>query len=479
MQRKIYTGLILILFLNLLVKPFYILGVDAEIQNRVGETAYGNYFALLNLTFLFNILLDLGISNYNSRNISQNPELLKEQFGKILALRVFLFLVYCVVTFFFAIIFGYESTDFKLLFVLTVNQFLIALIQYSRSNFGALYKFKTDAFISILDRILLIIFCSILLWTDWLNIEISIFNFVIAQLCAYALTAFISFVFIARYSKPITFKFDQLFSFELVKKTFPYALLILLMMAYNRMDAVMLERLLPDGDFQAGIYAKGYRYLDAVNMFALLFAGVLLPVFSKELKLKSLLNPMINLSLRLLISTAIFVALIGWFYKTELLNLRYLSPTSETINTFGILILSFIPVSLTYIFGTLLTAAGELRKLNFMALAGLILNLILNFVLIPIWKAEGAAIATLITQLLTALAQIYLAKNYFNFSSLKATLFKQIIFTTSLIILVFFLASFENKFLLNFAILSVTTILLFFILGFIKFSELKNLLKKN
>ena len=69
----------------------------------------------------------------------------------------------------------------------------------------------------------------------------------------------------------------------LIKQSFPYALLILLMMFYNRVDSIMIERLLEDGDMQAGIYAQGFRYLDAVNMFALLFAGLLLPMFSKML----------------------------------------------------------------------------------------------------------------------------------------------------------------------------------------------------
>jgi O-antigen/teichoic acid export membrane protein len=51
-------------------------------------------------------------------------------------------------------------------------------------------------------------------------------------------------------------------------------------------------------------------------------------------------------------------------------------------------------------------ANGNLRQLNGMAFFGLGLNLLLNFILIPLYKAEGAAIATLITQWLTALIQV-------------------------------------------------------------------------
>ena len=77
MQKKFITNLALILLLNLLVKPFYILGIDAEVLKRVEETTpgrYGEYFALIGFTFILNIFLDLGVINYNTRNIAQNKQ---------------------------------------------------------------------------------------------------------------------------------------------------------------------------------------------------------------------------------------------------------------------------------------------------------------------------------------------------------------------------------------------------------------------
>ena len=41
---------------------------------------------------------------------------------------------------------------------------------------------------------------------------------------------------------------------------------------YTRTDVVMVERLLPDGKMQAGIYASAYRLLDAVNVAGFLFS---------------------------------------------------------------------------------------------------------------------------------------------------------------------------------------------------------------
>ena len=78
MKKKFLSNLVLIIFLNLIIKPFYILGIDAEIINRVGEFEYGVYFSIINLTFLLNIFLDLGVNNYNVKNISQHSFLVKK-----------------------------------------------------------------------------------------------------------------------------------------------------------------------------------------------------------------------------------------------------------------------------------------------------------------------------------------------------------------------------------------------------------------
>jgi O-antigen/teichoic acid export membrane protein len=80
------------------------------------------------------------------------------------------------------------------------------------------------------------------------------------------------------------------------------------------------------------------------------------------------------------------------------------------------LILSFIPLSFSHVFGTLLTANNNLRLLNQMAIFGVLLNIGLNLVLIPRMEAQGAAIATVITQSLTALFQLILVMRVFKFS---------------------------------------------------------------
>ena len=68
---------------------------------------------------------------------------------------------------------------------------------------------------------------------------------------------------------------------------------------------------------------------------------------------------------------------------------------------------------MNFIFGTLLTANGNLKILNIISLGGVITNVCINLLLIPKHGALGAAIATCFTQLVTATLQyIYCVVNF-------------------------------------------------------------------
>ncbi|MFN3875595.1 MAG: hypothetical protein ACK4L7_06755, partial [Flavobacteriales bacterium] len=87
MRRSFLTNLLLLLALNGLVKPFYVLGIDAGVQRAAGSEAYGAYAALLSLSFLLNIVLDLGLTNFNTRHIARHTPLMAKYLGSMAALR--------------------------------------------------------------------------------------------------------------------------------------------------------------------------------------------------------------------------------------------------------------------------------------------------------------------------------------------------------------------------------------------------------
>lgn len=410
MKRKFVTNLILLLFLNLLIKPFWIFGIDRTVQNLVGDQNYGLYFALFNFSMLLNILLDVGITSYNNRNIAQHNFLLPKHLSNIVGLKFLLAIVYALFSLGVAAIIGYDKIQFHLLFFLIFNQFLISFTLYLRSNISGLHLFRTDSVVSVLDRSFMILFCTVLLFTNIFEGQFTIEWFVYAQTSAYFLTALISFGLVLSKSGRIKIRFNFKFFLVFLRKSYPYALLILLMSFYNRIDSVMLERLLPDslGKEQAGIYAQAFRLLDAVSMFGVLFAGLLLPIFAKMIKQNEPVGQIVKLSYTLLIVPSLIIAISSIYYNREIMSVLYTSNTADSSAILGILMTGFIGIATTYIFGTLLTANGSLKQLNIMAFTGMIVNITLNLILIPRYQAFGSAYASLVTQIFTAATQVIL-----------------------------------------------------------------------
>ncbi len=422
MRKKFLTNLALLMFLNLLVKPFYVLGVDRSVQNAVGAEQYGFYFSILNFSFLFNILLDMGITNFNNRNIAQNNHLLNKHFSGIVILRFILAGIYAVVTFGIGFIIGYDKSQLYLLSWVVLNQFLLSFILYLRSNISGLLLFKTDSMLSVLDRLLMILFISILLWGNVTEAKFRIEWFVYAQTVAYGLTALTALSIVMHKASFKRLNWNFPFLVMIIKKSLPYALLILLMMMYNRIDTVFIERLLPGdmGSRQAGVYAQAYRLLDATNMIAFLFAVLLLPIFSKMLKTKESVEKMVKLSFSLLFTISVIVAFSSYFYSFEVMNWLYPRHDIETVGeytlriqqsakAFSLLMFAFIAISTSYVFGTLLTANGSLKQLNIIAGISVLVSFTVNYLLIPKLLSVGSAYASLSAQFLNAGAQVVVA----------------------------------------------------------------------
>jgi O-antigen/teichoic acid export membrane protein len=417
MQRKFLTNLGLILLLNLLIKPIFIFGIDRNVQNIVGEGDYGFYFVIFNFSFLFTILLDLGITNFNNRNIAQNSQLLTKHFSGIVVLKFFLALVYIFITFAIALLLGYNTAQLELLGFLAFNQILISFILYLRSNISGVLSLKTDSFMSVLDRFLMILFCGVLLYGHITQTKFRIEWFVYCQTAGYIITAGVALMIVIKKAKFKKLTWNWPFLLMIIKQSYPFALLVLLMSLYNRLDPVMLEKLLPHtiGNKQVGIYAKAFRLLDAANMIAYLFAVLLIPIFSRMIKNRQSVEYILRLAFTILITIAVIVSLGTIFYSYELMNLLYDVHIQESSDVFSILMGGFIAVSMTYIFGTLLTANGNLKELNIISCCSLVINFGINLILIPRLMAVGSAYASLITQFFTAIVQVIIVQRIFRF----------------------------------------------------------------
>ncbi|MBP7389765.1 MAG: polysaccharide biosynthesis C-terminal domain-containing protein, partial [Chitinophagales bacterium] len=349
-------------------------------------------------------------------------------------------IAYFALTFVYALSTGMNEMQMQMLLFLAINQLLLSAILYFRSNIAALQLFKTDSFISVLDRLLTILFCSALMYAPFWKGGFNILWFIYAQTIALALTAAIAFVVVAGKTVIHTKIWQWKFSRLILMKSMPFAVLALLMSIYSRVDVVLLERLIPDGKLQAGIYAASFRLLDAVNMFGYLFSVLLFPMFASMIRKRKNTFELVKFSGETMFVFSFICAALCYFFSAEIMHLLYHQADESWSQIFGVLMLSFVPMSSVYVFGTLLTANGNMKLLVQIALVGVVFNLLLNFWLIPKQGALGCAVAALITQLLVAGLHLLAAKIKFDMQASAKALLKLAGFSTLCIVSTYFIS---------------------------------------
>lgn len=474
MNREFLINILFLVIVNLLIKPFFIFGIDRSVQNLVGEREYGIYFSLLSFSIMFQIVNDLGIQNFNSREISQNQHLLDKYFSNILVLKLLLGVLYLISMTLMAFLFRYDIALFPLIFSLAINQILFSLLNYLRSNVAGLGYYRTNSILTVLDKLLMIIVCSILIWVEPFKSHFDISWFVHAQNLTLFLTCSTAFLVVFKKVKLFKIRFNKPFLVSILRGSLPYALAIFLMTIYTRTDVVMLERLLPDGDRQAGIYASAYRLLDAANMLGFLFSGLLLPMFSKILKDKKPISPLLRFSFQTILVAAVSLAVGVWFHRSAIMHLLYHEATDFSGDVLGYLMFSFVAISGTYIYSTLLGANGSVSKMNRVFIVAIALNICLNFLLIPSQKALGAAISTMFTQFFVLLGVILLAKKELILRGDIVWISRLLLFVGSTF-LINFILKINNYFGNWIGQLSVSMLLccvIAFILGFLNYKKL-------
>ena len=150
----------------------------------------------------------------------------------------------------------------------------------------------------------------------------------------------------------------------------------------------------------------------------------------------------------------------SYSYGMDIMQLLYPDKaTAASSNAFVILMFGFIGSVLVLVYGTLLTAALELKYLNMAAFATLVINLVLNVKLIPQHGASGAAIATLVSQLIFGGVCFMISFQKFNFKLKWVDIFNQLGGVMMLLIIIIYSKQYFDNVLVHSVLIAVVVLL--------------------
>ncbi|MBL0336582.1 MAG: polysaccharide biosynthesis C-terminal domain-containing protein [Chitinophagaceae bacterium] len=395
-SSRFYSSLGLLILLNAVIKPLWIFGIDRQVQNTAGTEAYGHYFAVFGLAYVLGFLLDWGLTTFLNRMLSAGEENGREAIAACIKLKIVFAFIYLIVVAVIAYVAGLR--DWTIILSLAGIQILGSFFVFFRGLITAAQWFGTDAWLSVLDKTLMIIFCGSFLLFPAVTGTISIHTFLYLQLAATLLALIaVKLILWKRKILPVSFKNSRI-SKKDFQSMLPFGLIVLLMSMHNRLDGFLLERLHPNGAHEAGLYAGAYRLLDAFNMAGFLIASFLLPYIAKLKSENKNYDGVVLNARHLLVMVSLWVTAIAVFISPAIIHLLYRQQGEDAIPVMQYCLPVLMAYSITQVYGTVLTASGRIREFCVIVLVSVVINIILNLWLIPAYGAKGSAIAALVSQ---------------------------------------------------------------------------------
>jgi O-antigen/teichoic acid export membrane protein len=404
--NRFYSSLGLLIILNLIIKPVWIFAIDRQVQNTLGTELYGNYFSLLNLNLIGGFLLDWGITSFLNRQLAAGKNEFSGLTTRFLTIKLLFAGSYTLVLFGVAWFSGIERWDILCLCI--AIQVLSSLFIFLRGIITAQQWFRADAWLSVLDKALMILICGGFLYLPAVAGAISIEKFLLTQLASTFLAIIVAITVLQKKGFRFSRDENRIPVKKIIRPAFPYAVIIMLMTLHYRLDGFLLERM--KNEYEAGIYAGAYRILDAANMLGYLAASFLLPYVARQWSKGQKINEVVldirhPLMLFSITTALVFFFLAGWFQ-----HLLYRNPDPAAAEVLQWCLPALIGYSLVQVYGTVLTATGHIIPFCYIALGATIINILLNILLIPQWGAKGSCWAAIISQGLFGAASLLLAR---------------------------------------------------------------------
>jgi O-antigen/teichoic acid export membrane protein len=444
------------------------------LQNRLGHEAWGSYAALSSFAIALTVLTDFGVNQYTIKSLASDLTRFKSWFPGLMGFKIVLMLIYPPVLYLLGYLMGYDSDALLYLMIIAFSLAALQLVQFLRSSFQAFQHFKLDGVASVLDKVLLSIFCVTFLWSG--SRELGTFLGLTAASTGLSLLVFLVIIYKLYGAQGIDFNFQ--FIRRILKLSFPFALITVVYAVHDKIDKVMLEKI--SGPYENGLYSAASRWVDALMMYTWIVMGLYYARFAKFVKVPEELSRLLANG-QLLGSLPMIPGFLVLYFKgywlTSLLLPDSTASELETIHTYLIwLALATLINSSLVIYSTLLTATGHERPVTRMVVFSIVIKATLNFIFIPSYGGLAASIASLVSFAFLSFSYLYLTHKYSGIPTAMKDLLK-----------LFGLlgVSFGGGWIVEFAgweMLALPTSLLVFVIvgelmGFLRISRIKELLQ--
>jgi len=454
-----------------------------------------------NIKFLdfFGIIADFGLYTVIIRELSKDPENESESFNSMFSLRM----VLAIGAFILASIFVYLVPEYRgtVIPIGVILSGIAMVVTFFNGTLTALLQRHWDMGFTSMGVVVgkvvqVILYLLLFLGIGAFASRGSISNFSFYLLFATGIIAVLitSWFTYSRSKKYVKLHFSVDFAKwkKIIIETFPYGLAIFLATVYLKIDVIMLS--IMKGQYEVGIYGISAKLLEILMIFPQYFLNSLLPLFTLYLvtnrdreRFSLLMNK--TFLVMSLMAFPIVAGGIGLSYPliVAIGDPEYLSTAisygSDTALRALLLTLPF--TFFAQVFQYLLIVQKKHFSLLYINLFAVIINIGLNFIMIPKYGFMGAAWTTIISEIFALTFSFYFFRTDFKYDFPGVKMFSVLLISIFLGWLVKYLYDPTFLFIGNYNIPILIMLYGSLYLGFlfvfklIDFDEIRSLFKKT
>lgn len=366
----------------------------------LGVESFGKYNFIFAYIGFFGIITDLGLGTILVREMARKNESMAKMLGNAYIIKIILSSLAIFLSILTITLMGYPADTTTYIYMATIILLFQSFNDTFRTVFQTTLKMEYDIISKLTYKIVsatLIFYLIMVKGTLFQIILVLIFSEILRTLLNYA---FSRKIVIAKFDIDLTL-WKCLF-----KESLPIALSSVFLVIYNRIDIIMLS--LMKGDLAVGLYSAAYSLSEPLVLIPYAIVTSLFPVMSRSFKSSTdTLAKSYGMGFKSIIILMLPITFGTMLLSDRIILLIYDYSYAGSITALQILIWSLFLVSVNYLLISILTSIDKQKLATLSMGVCVVANIVLNYLLIPLYSYNGASIATVATELILLLMSLY------------------------------------------------------------------------
>ncbi len=425
------------------------------ISGYLGTSGYGDYTTVYQFLAFFGIIADFGIYTITVKEMSRDESKIPRILGNVMGLRTFLAVLamgLAVLTVF--LVPRYDNTLIPMGVLIATLATFFTLLNGTISSVLQVHLKMHYATISLVaGKIVSVLYMA---WVAYIAFTADFVTGFYHLLWAGVLGNLVMFLITAYYVRRfcrITYRFDYSYWKKIFLTSLPFGVALILNTIYMRLDVILMTFILPHSqslggesacvstlcsDTEIGLYGVAMRMLEMLVIIPIYFMNSVLPIMTRYIEERSRkIKTLMQYSFDFLIATALPILVGGFILARPIIH--FISDPQflgGNVFTFGsdlavrILMFAMLFSFVNALFGFTLVVLNKQVKLMFINAGAVLFNLISNILVIPIWGFRGAAVTSVISEIIILIFTYWVAQKVLGFHLSVRTFFRTFIAVT-------------------------------------------------